>query len=217
MVVLDAGSPEVVIIGDIVDSRSSPDRAALHAAVVRALADADAAHLARAPMRVTVGDEFQGVFPTLGAALATAFRVRALLLPHIDVRIGVGRGPITMLDPRAGVSDGPGWWAAREALEQVEASARTPARQARRMAYLSAGEDQRLAAVNAALQCQDLVMGLMSSSAHEVLKGLVMMPGVTQQTVAATIGVSPSALSQQVVRHGLRVLLDAVEDLGRLP
>lgn len=180
------------------------------------LADVTARGSSESRLAVTVGDEFQGVFPSLGEALVAAFRIRVLLRPTVDTRIGLGRGRIAELDPVTGVSDGPGWWAARDALEGVEAAATGSARRDRRTAYRSAEPDERAPAVNAALQCQDLLVQSMSDGTHEVLKGLVTMPEATQQQVAEVVGMTPSALSQHVVRHGLRMLLDSVAELGSL-
>lgn len=210
------GRAPVVLIGDVVGSRAAPDRRALHEAVVDTLARVEASSSPGTRLAVTVGDEFQGVFMSLGEALVAAFAIRVLLRPAVDTRIGLGRGRIAELDPASGVSDGPGWWAARDALEAVEASAVGSARRARRCAYRSADPDERAPAVNAALQCQDLLVQSMSQGTHEVLKGLVTMRETTQQRVAEALGLTPSALSQHVVRHGLRVLLDSVDELGSL-
>src|SRR6478672_7826292 len=99
-----------VVIGDLVGSRSAPNRRALHRAIERALVSA---------LRITVGDEFQGAYATLGAAIEAALRVRLELLPGADVRVGIGRGPVQLLDAERGIEDGPGWWAARAAIEAV--------------------------------------------------------------------------------------------------
>ena len=71
-------------------------------------------------LRVTVGDEFQGTYATLGEAVEAALRVRLALLPEVDTRFGLGRGEVTVLDARRGIEDGPGWWAARAAIEEVD-------------------------------------------------------------------------------------------------
>ena len=58
------------------------------------------------PVVITLGDEFQGVYDTLGDALRASFRIRALLHPTADVRFGLGRGEITILDRRRGIQGG---------------------------------------------------------------------------------------------------------------
>src|SRR6476620_5870257 len=116
-----------VVIGDLVGSRSAPNRRALHRAVEKALVSANAAVPAVTELRITVGDEFQGAYATLGAAIEAALRVRLELLPTADVRVGIGRGPVQLLDAERGIEDGPGWWAARSAIEAVEQAAGRPA------------------------------------------------------------------------------------------
>ncbi|MGV0804036.1 SatD family protein, partial [Mycolicibacterium elephantis] len=63
----------------------------------------------------TVGDEFQGSYRTVGAAIEAALAIRLAVAPEIDVRFGIGWGAVTVLDAGTGIQDGPGWWTAREA------------------------------------------------------------------------------------------------------
>ena len=97
-----------VVIGDLVGSRGAPNRRALHRAVEKALVSVNATVPAVTELRVTVGDEFQGAYATLGAAIEAALRVRLELLPAADVRVGIGRGPVQLLDAERGIEDGPG-------------------------------------------------------------------------------------------------------------
>ncbi|UUZ58643.1 SatD family protein [Nocardioides sp. B-3] len=73
------------------------------------------------PMRMQVGDEYRGVFATLGDALAASLLVRLALHPEGDIRHGIGRGEVEVLGTSPRVEDGPGWWAARAAVERVRA------------------------------------------------------------------------------------------------
>lgn len=43
------------------------------------------------------------------------------------------------------------------------------------------------------------------------------MDGRTQQEIAASLGISPSAVSQQVRNNGLGVALEVIQSLGGLP
>ncbi len=212
-------NPSVVaLLGDVVDSRAASDRRRLHRGLVTGLARFSDAG---SSLRVTVGDEFQGTYDTLGAALDTAFRVRIALLPGIDVRIGLGRGPVVDLDVEEGLQDGPGWWAAREAIEDVERSSRGTALRQLRTGYRSApdqppseraGEED---AVNAALACRDHLVGSLSERGLRILAGL--LEGASQADLAAHEGVSASAVSQQVRSQGIGAILHAHEQLRRLP
>ncbi len=216
---MKTNASRVALLGDVVGSRSAPDRRRLHGHLVAALAAIDARCPARESLRVTVGDEFQGVYDSLGAALDAALRIRLALLPAIDVRIGLGRGEIVTLDADRGLQDGPAWWSARAALERVEAGGRRSALRTVRTGYAAAAPDQPDdalgTAVNAALACQDHLVESLSDRSRRLLVAL--LEGRTQAEVALAEGISASAVSQLTRRHGLGVILHAHDELRRLP
>lgn len=209
----------VVLIGDLVASRTSSDRRALHRAVEAALAATNDRVEHLEPLEVTVGDEFQGVYATLGAALEAALRTRVGLRPHAETRYGLGRGVTTTLDAKRGIKDGPAWWAAREAIVAVETQAERAALGQVHTAYrLSEGEDDELGtavAVDAALHCQDHMVGSLSERSGRLLGGL--LEGMTQRELAEAEGISPSAVSQRVRADGLAVIVRCHELLRTLP
>ncbi len=59
-------SARVALIGDIVESRRTSDRQALHDTVSAVLARVNAEHPVDDPAVITLGDEFQGVYATTG-------------------------------------------------------------------------------------------------------------------------------------------------------
>ena len=206
----------VVLIGDVVLSREAPNRRALHRAVEQALGGVNTLVPGLGELRVTVGDEFQGAYATLGAALDAALRVRLELLPGVDTRFGIGRGAATMLDAARGIEDGPAWWSAREAIEAVADTAeRSPTRTVR-TAVRSAEQDRSLDAVNAALLCRDHLVGSLSDRSLRLLRGL-MDPHTTQSELARLEGISASAVSQRVRADGIGAVLAAHELLRDLP
>lgn len=206
----------VALIGDIVESRTHRDRQALHDAFQAAIAHMNTDVPVDDPAVITVGDEFQGVYPTLGAALRASFVVRAELHPLADVRFGLGRGEVTTLDPTRGIHDGPAYWAAREAIETAEARAQRAQTRTSRTAYVAPDEPESIvAAVRAALDCLDFMVGSMSTTSRAILGGL--MHGLAQHDVADRVGISPSAVSQRVRRDGIGVALEAMATLGELP
>ena len=205
----------VALIGDIVESRRRRDRQALHDELEAALADANATIEPLDPLVITVGDEFQGVYGSLGAALTASFRVRARLHPGADVRFGLGRGEVSTLDPVRGIHDGPAYWAARDAIVSVEQRAGKARTRTSRTAYLSPGDPPGLVdAVQAALDCLDFMVGSLSTTSRTILGGL--MQGLRQHELAERAGISPSAVSQRMRRDGIGVALDAMATLGGL-
>ena len=225
MAALKAKASPAVLIGDVVDSRLHPDRQKLHDALEGAIGEANSSTAPLDPLVITLGDEFQGVFATVGDALTAAFRVRAHLHPVADVRFGVGRGEVSTLDPVRGVHDGPGYWAARDAIVEVEERATRPRTRTARTGYSpgttdgpdasgSSGPDDTTTCLRVALDCLDFMVGSMSTTTRDILGGL--MDGQSQHDVAARLGISASAVSQRVRRDGVGVALDAMAALGRL-
>ncbi|WP_256793803.1 SatD family protein [Terrabacter sp. Ter38] len=213
---LKAEPSPVALIGDIVESRTHRERQALHDAFEAAVARANAEVPIDDPAVITVGDEFQGVYPTLGAALRASFVVRSELFPRADVRFGLGRGAVTTLDPVRGIHDGPAYWAAREAITAAEDRAQHAQTRTSRTAYVAPDEPaETVAALRAALDCLDFMVGSMSTTSREILGGL--MHGHAQHDVADRVGISPSAVSQRVRRDGIGVALEAMTTLGGLP
>ncbi len=113
------------LLGDLVGSRRSEDRVDLHARVQRALAEANELLSPVVPLRLTVGDEYQGGFATVGEAVRATLRLRLALAA--DVRHGIGWGAADLLQDEPRVEDGPAWWVARDAIVAVEEEATRPA------------------------------------------------------------------------------------------
>ncbi|SBS74976.1 conserved hypothetical protein [uncultured Mycobacterium sp.] len=204
---LDASSERAALIGDVVDSRHASDRGQLHRRMTEALADT--------PLAFTVGDEFQGSYPTLGEALDAALAVRLAVAPEIDVRFGIGWGEVTVLDAGTGIQDGPGWWSAREAIEWTAAAQQQPALATVRTAYRRNGDTgPDPDAVNAALLCRDHLLGSMDARSLRLLRGL--LDHKTKKELAAMEGISASAVSQRTARDGLDLLVLASEQLRAL-
>jgi hypothetical protein len=209
------------LIGDLIGSRASTDRQALHARFERALDEVNAAFSPPTPMRMQAGDEYQGVFATLGDALSATLLVRLALRPEEDVRHGIGRGEIEVLGTSPRVEDGPGWWAARAAIERVEQAESKASMRTLRTAYVadvSAPAGSRSAdeaAVNAGLLLRDELVTGLSERSLSVLRGL--LAGQTQRDLAEELGISPSAVSQRVRADGLGTILAAHELMGQLP
>lgn len=228
-----APHPIATVIGDVVGSKSAADRAAVHRRLTAALATINAYAGDRRPVTplwITAGDEYQGCFTTVGAALHATFRLRLALAPDVDVRHGVGWGVVSVLGKRPHVEDGPGWWAARQAIQEVAAAQGRSGSRARRTGYVRAvdlvgGHDRTVAdrlateptgpepaTINAALIARDQ---LLSDAGAESLSVLTdMLAGMNQKQIAAALGISASAVSQRVRRDGLAALVEVDRLLG---
>jgi hypothetical protein len=204
---------KATLIGDVVASRDVADRGVLHRDLTKALAAvADGAIDAPA---FTVGDEFQGSYPTVGAAISAALLLRLDVAPGIDVRFGIGWGEATVLDPVTGIQDGPGWWAAREAIEWTATAQRQAGLAAVRTTYRT-GEPAGPAAdaINAALMCRDHMLGSLDERSIRILRGLV--HDRSKRELAAAEGISASAVSQRATRDGLDLIVAASQSLAEI-
>lgn len=201
----------VALLADLVGSRASADRTALQGRVRDALTAANARFEPLDPLRATVGDEFQGVFASLGESLAATYAIRLALGPADDVRFGLGRGTVQVIDAESNVQDGTAWWAARAALEEVERRARG-AHSALRTG-LGAGADAEPIGIElrVAVEAVDALLAALDRRGRAIL--ISRLGGSPQADAARQLGISASAVSQRVRRGSLAVIADAINAL----
>ena len=192
-------SSVTTVIGDLVGSRRAPDRGELQRSLGEALSELNATVATVQAFEPTVGDEFQGACPTLADATLATLLVRLALRGRGDARCGIGVGEVTVHDDTRTplLQDGPGWWAARDAIEAVE-----QARGDRRTWYV--GPDA--ATTNAFLLCRDQVVARLNDRGARMLR--LALLGHSQREIAEREGVYPSAVSQQFSR-GIATVLAA--------
>jgi hypothetical protein len=213
MMKVDASSV-ATLIGDVVGSRRVADRTASHKVLNRALRDV--APGAIDPPAFTVGDEFQGSYPTVGEAIDAALSLRLAVTPDIDIRFGIGWGAVMVLDAEAGIQDGPGWWAAREAIEWIASAQRQPGLALVRTSFRSEqNARQDVDAINAALMCRDHLLGSLDDRSLRILKG--MLTNQTKKDIAAREAISASAVSQRAGRDGLDLMVQVSQYLRGVP
>lgn len=204
------------LIGDVVGSRAASDRGGLHGELQRALDEVNTSVDPVTPLRITVGDEYQGAYESVGIAVRAALRLRlALIKGGVDVRHGVGWGPVEVLGDEPRVEDGPGWWSAREAIERVAQEQNKPATRSVRTGYVRGDESGPTPEpINAALAARDELLEGAGETGLSVVAG--MLSGMSQQQIAAELGVSASAVSQRIRRAGLATIVHVDELLGSI-
>ncbi|MFD4959214.1 SatD family protein [Microbacterium sp. NPDC058389] len=202
----------VAVTVDIVGSRRLPDRDAAQRALDDAIARVERdLPVAERPLRPTVGDELQGVFATLDAALATTLLVQLALPDIVECRFGLGIGETGLVASASGdIPDGPAWWAARAAIDHVHALEQRTVPSARTwvVAHDEAGDAAHDAArrADAYLLARDQVVGVMSERARRLTYGRCF--GVTQRELAAQEGVTQSAVSQLLAASGAAAVVE---------
>lgn len=203
----------VALLADQVGSRRT-DRDATHPKLLDALDMVNSRVAAIDDLRVTVGDELQGVYGSLGEALAASHLLRAELYGAVELRFGLGGGEVAVVDRERGIQDGSAWWNARAAVEAVEQLARDPGFSGTRTGIV---DDREVAnpLTSATVRLVDAQLARLRSGARESLYSLML--GLDNRTAAERAGISPSANSQRINNNDLRVLTDAIEALSRLP
>jgi hypothetical protein len=202
----------VAMTVDIVGSRRLPDRdvaqRALDDAITRVERDLP---VAERPLRPTVGDELQGIFPTLDAALATSLLVQLALPDTVECRFGLGIGETGLVASSSGdIPDGPGWWAARAAIEHVHALEQRRVPSARTWVVAHEGEmdaaHEAARRADAYLLARDQLVGAMSERVRRLTYGRCF--GVTQRELAAQEGITQSAVSQLLAASGSAAVVE---------
>ena len=201
----------VAVIADIVGSRRLSDRSRSQATIERVIAAVDGElPVARTGMRATFADEFQAVFASLDDALAWVLLLQLALPEAEQLRFGLGIGEMGSVDSASpDISDGPGWWRARDAIEEVHALADRAVPRARTRIVGSGEEDDamidRIRMANAYLLARDEIVGAMSERARRLTFGRCL--GRTQRALAAEEGITQSAVSQLLASSGAPAIL----------
>ncbi|MFB2584022.1 SatD family protein [Herbiconiux liukaitaii] len=204
---------QTAVIVDIVGSRKLVDRPTVQAGILGGFDEVNELIGHGEPLRATVGDEFQAVYPSLGSALEATLAARLSLPDGVDCRFGLGLGEVQAVGEGATgvIQDGSGWWRAREAID--EAHEREDSRTPSLRGWLRGGPDDTVleATVNAYLLARDHVVGSMNERARRLTFGT--MCGRLQSELAELEGISQGAVSQALRRSGGMNLLAAVAQL----
>lgn len=213
----------VAVIIDISRSRAHPDRSELQSEVSEAFARVNDLVPSVQPIEATVGDEFQAVYSDILAALPATLLAQLLLPEGVECRFGLGEGEVTPVgESRAGlIQDGPGWWSAREAVQQARKREYARLSFSRTWFLAAEGGDSpehatrtTTALINAYLVCRDQLVSDMKPRARRILRGLLM--NQTQAEIAEAEGITQSAVSQTLHSSGAIAVLASTEALAEV-
>ena len=209
---------QVAVIADIVGSRQLTDRSAAQQSIESCAAQVHRDHpVDVAPLEATVGDEFQGIYPDLTAALTSLLLMQLALPEGIELRFGIGVGLVDDVGSSGkGIMDGPGWWAAREAIDHVHRLQDRVVPSARTRVAHSAEQDadmsERIAYANAYLLVRDETVGSMSERSRRLTYGRCL--GRTQRELAEREGITQPAVSQALATAGAAAIVSGFESLS---
>lgn len=200
------------VIGDVVGSRQASSRSRLQQRLDKALATVNAGMVTVQPLTPTLGDEFQGMFDRIEDAIEASFRLRVELVSKVDVRIGIGWGTLRTQDTSRTPfgQDGPCWWRAREALQELARTERSN-QEPNSIRTVCRTGDAREELYNALLVLRDQTLAGIDEADATILK--LVMSGASQQEAAARLGVNKSSVSRRMQSHGLAALLRSREHL----
>ncbi|WP_345750515.1 SatD family protein [Microbacterium rhizophilus] len=209
----------VTIISDVVSSREAPDRDVLQREIESAALAVEKAHpRAVQPWWPTAGDEFQAVYDTIEDALVATLYLQLALPEGVVCRFGIGVGDITPVASMLAeaIQDGPGWWAARDAVQRAEERdrGRLPGGRSWLTVHESAPAELRAqeGIVNAYLLLRDQVVADMSPRARRAV--FESWRGLQQKEVAEKEAITQSAVSQAINKPLVRALRLGARDLG---
>lgn len=201
----------VALVGDVVGSRSYQQQDRLLTRLEGALGAVNRRVPARQPLTLTVGDEFQGLYDDLASALEANLLLPMYLAGDIEVRVGIGEGPVEVLSNAAAPrgQSGPAWWLAREAIDQVHGLTKGwPAGTLSRFH----GRDRNLTGlVNAFLLCHDQIISRMDAIDRRITIGLLL--GARQADLATELTITQSTVSARQRKNGPAALVRALESI----
>ncbi|MFT4157499.1 MAG: SatD family protein [Microbacterium sp.] len=207
----------IAIIADIVGSRRLSDRTAAQRRLEEAIAAVEsAAPSAIQPLTPTVGDELQGIYGRLPDALVSLMMIQLRLPDDVSFRFGIGIGEVRTVDSAHGeLSDGPGWYAAREAIETVHEREDRIMPSMRTWIVGAPGQDEvmhsTIAASNAYLLVRDELVGAMSDRERRLVYGRLV--GRSQHALAAEEGITQPSVSKALRSAGAVALIDGAAAL----
>lgn len=207
----------IAVIADIIGSRALSDRGGAQRRLDDAIARVESDRpLALQPLTPTVGDEQQGVYHDLADAMTSLLMIHLALPDGIGLRFGLGVGEIRRVDSAHGaLPDGPGWWAAREAIELAHERERRAVPRSRTWIVGAPGQtevmESTIAVSNAYLLVRDEQVGAMSERERRLTYGRIV--GRSQHELADAEGVSQPSVSKSLRRAGAQALIDGLSAL----
>ena len=200
----------LALIADVIDSKMVQERFNLQKQLEKALRKMNELfgdYLASC-FTLTLGDEFQTLLKVDAPVFQIIDTLRSELSPT-QLRFGIGLGEIaTAIDPLQSIgADGPAYWNARAAINLVHQKNDYGNTQI----YFSSGNDSKDLLVNALIASGEAIRSGWRGSQEEILldllKRFVYSENFSQQDLAKSLDINPSALSKRLKSSSIRVYL----------
>ena len=200
----------LALIADVIDSKMVQERFNMQKQLEKALRKMNELfgdYLASC-FTLTLGDEFQALLKVDAPVFQIIDTLRSELIPT-QLRFGIGLGEIvTAIDPLQSIgADGPAYWNARAAINLVHQKNDYGNTQI----YFSSGNDSKDLLVNALIASGEAIRSGWRGSQEEILldllKRFVYSENFSQQDLAQSLDINPSALSKRLKSSSIRVYL----------
>ena len=200
----------LALIADVIDSKMVQERFDLQKQVEKTLQKMNELfgdYLA-SRFTLTLGDEFQALLEVDAPVFQIIDTLRSELTPT-QLRFGIGLGEIvTSIDPLQSIgADGPAYWNARAAINLVHQKNDYGNTQI----YFSSGKENQDFFVNALIASGEAIRSSWRGSQEEILldllKRCVYSENFSQQDLAQSLEINPSALSKRLKSSSIRVYL----------
>lgn len=200
----------LALIADVIDSKMVQERFDLQKQVeitLQKMNELFGDYLA-SRFTLTLGDEFQALLKVDAPVFQIIDTLRSELTPT-QLRFGIGLGEIvTDIDPLQSIgADGPAYWNARAAINLVHQKNDYGNTQI----YFSSGKENQDFFVNALIASGEAIRSGWRDSQEEILLNLlkrsVYSESFSQQDLAQSLAINPSALSKRLKSSSIRVYL----------
>ena len=200
----------LALIADVIDSKMVQERFDLQKQLEKTLQTMNElfGEFLASNFTLTLGDEFQGLLKVDAPVFQMIDTLRSLLTPT-QLRFGIGLGEIvTDIDPLQSIgADGPAYWNARAAINLVHQKNDYGNTQI----YFSCGKEKQDFFVNALIASGEAIRSGWRGSQEEILldllKRCVYSENFSQQDLAQSLEINPSALSKRLKSSSIRVYL----------
>ena len=200
----------LALIADVIDSKMVQERFDLQKQLEKTLQTMNElfGEFLASSFTLTLGDEFQGLLKVDAPVFQIIDTLRSELTPT-QLRFGIGLGEIvTDIDPLQSIgADGPAYWNARAAINLVHQKNDYGNTQI----YFSSGKEKQDFFVNALIASGEAIRSGWRGSQEEILldllKRCVYSENFSQQDLAQSLEINPSALSKRLKSSSIRVYL----------
>ena len=200
----------LALIADVIDSKMVQERFDLQKQLEKTLQTMNElfGEFLASNFTLTLGDEFQALLKVDAPVFQMIDTLRSELTPT-QLRFGIGLGEIvTDIDPLPSIgADGPAYWNARAAINLVHQKNDYGNTQI----YFSCGKEKQDFFVNALIASGEAIRSGWRGSQEEILldllKRCVYSENFSQQDLAQSLAINPSALSKRLKSSSIRVYL----------